>query len=261
MGCCASTHDRRPSASSSSHHKRALLKSADTRAPPPSMDEEAVKEVLSETPTCPKPKPGSRQPEYPALPRHQKSPSVFAADEASEEVSEACSLSESLSTATNLTDDGCGGVRAKPRAGNRSPAKPRGPPAKSRSLSGDVGGRNDHGNRSRAPPGGSPARRSDRSPARVNAGGSLRMVQSREPGSFRAAPGPRCGVKLDPGERSGRRSRSPATSRGENRGVGSAGAAALGRTPSARRTNPSPGGSGRLRPKAGTGRLAEAARG
>ncbi|KAK3433174.1 keratin, type II cytoskeletal 2 epidermal [Eucalyptus grandis] len=250
MGCCVSTHD---APSSSDHKKRAQVNSADSRAPPPpSVDEETVKEVLSETPTCPKPKP-----DFPALARHQKS---FAADELSEEVSEVCSLSETMSTATNLTDDGggCGGGggggRAKQRAGNRSPAKLRGPPAaKSRSLpGGDVGGRNDHGSRSRVP-GGSPARRSDRSPGRANAGGSLRMVQGRDPGSgsFRATPAR--GGRPDPGERSGRRSMSPAASRAESRGVGSAGPA-VGRTQSARRTNPSPG---RVRPAPAEGRNRE----
>ncbi|XP_030528845.1 translation initiation factor IF-2 [Rhodamnia argentea] len=241
MGCCASTHGRRPSASSSSDHRRA--KSTESRAPPPSMDEETVKEVLSETPTCPNAKPAAREAGYPLLARREKSPAVFAAaDEASEEVSEICSLSESLSTATNLTDD------AKPRAGNRPPAKLRGQAAaKSRSLPRDVGVRNDHGNRSRAS-GNSPAKRLDRSPARVNSGGSLRMVQSREPGSFRAVSAR--GGRPDPGERSGRRSGSPATSRV----VGSAGPA-VGRTPSARRTNPSPG---RVRPGPTEGRNHEA---
>ncbi|KAI3409273.1 uncharacterized protein J3R85_019510 [Psidium guajava] len=239
MGCCVSTHDRRPSASSSSDRRRA--KSAESRAPPPSTDEETVKEVLSETPTCPKPKPGAGEAGYPLLARREKSPPVFAADEVSEEVSEICSLSESLSTATNITDD------AKPRAGNRSPAQLRGQAAKSRPLPGDFGGRNDPGNRSRAS-GNSPARRSDRSPARLNAGGSLRMVQSREPGSFRAVSAP--GGRPDPGERSGRRSGSPVTSQG----VGSTGSA-VGRTQSARRTNPSPG---RARPGPTEGRNHEA---
>ncbi|KAI6703831.1 hypothetical protein NL676_012967 [Syzygium grande] len=243
MGCCVSAHDRRRSAPSSPGHKRAQVKSAECRAPPPSMDEETVKEVLSETPTCPKkPRPtpgGAREAECPAaLARHEKGPADLAADDASEEVSEACSLSESVSTATNLTDDGGGAVHVKPRGGNRSPGKTRGPAAKSRSLSGDAGGRGDRGGRSRAP-GNSPAGRSDRSPARVNPGGSLRMGQGREPGSFRAAPAR--GGRADPGERSGRRSRSPAPSRAENRGAAGSAGPAVGRTLSARRTNPSPG--------------------
>ncbi|OWM77513.1 serine/arginine repetitive matrix protein 1-like [Punica granatum] len=276
MGCCVSSHNNGTKAtatSASASWKQRRSPAKPSRAPlPPSMEEETVKEVLSETPT-PKPPihlvPASptRQPQNPE-PQQKKPPPppslpVFpeplllsqkaeigvvkgkedgsdrrleelmpkpAAEEISEEVSDICSLSESvsISTATNLTDDS--GVHHQGHRGAyRSPAKIQSSRA-ARSLSGEMGARRvDHTAQSQY-------RRSDQSPRRRNAG-PVRPIQGGEPNRARSVPRRR---ERDPGESSARRSRSPAMTRVENHGSGGT-RSGVGRSPSARKTNPSPG--------------------
>lgn len=251
MGCCVSTNDKGSSASASQKQSRVTL--------PPSMEEETVKEVLSETPT-PKPPvhhfPSKLQPQ---IPKPQKLP-VFdrvldplghgqkaekgmmkandtlgrieelkpkAAEEISEELWEICSLSESpsISTATNLTEDS--GFRHQGHRGaQRSPAKIQ--PSRAGSFSGDMEARRDRTALS-------PARRSEQSLRRMNPV-PVRPAPGGEPGRSRSEPRRR---ERDPMESSVRRSRSPSMTRVENPGPGGA-RSDVGRSPSARTTNPSP---------------------
>ncbi|KAE8659724.1 Pre T-cell antigen receptor alpha [Hibiscus syriacus] len=233
MGCCVSTN--RGSCGEKEAHLEVGLDSfnqkpiLESRAPPPSAEEETVKEVLSETP---KPKAPILIPqeeekektliENPAFVKIQgkeslnfnikhelKSPVNSVEESASENVSEICSvsLSESVSTITDRRDEE---EEVRPQRVFRSPARS-GP----RNL---VVGR-------------SPTRKLEQSPGRrngvINGGSSVRLVQSREPTVRRGSrPEP---PRKDPGESSGRRSRSPAM----NRSV-------MGRSPSGR-TNQSPG--------------------
>lgn len=216
-----------------------------------------MKEVLSETPAPKAPvyiipptwPPENPKPQKPILDRVPEPPglirqnaekdSVKANDtperlgelkaketeEISEEVlSDICSLSESvsISTATNLTDDS--GVHHGGHVGDhRSPAKIRA--SRMRSFSGDMATRRDQTAQSQT-------RRSDQSPRRRNAG----PVRP-EPSRSRSAPRRQ---DRDPRERSAMRSRSPAMTRVENLGPGGT-RSVVGRSPSARRTNPSPG--------------------
>lgn len=240
MGCCVSTN-RGSSTEKESHlqlgiepfHQKPVLES---RAPPPSAEEETVKEVWSETP---KPKapifmiPRKEEEEEkktqqqieklaPAFVEIQekeslcfnniikktepKSPAVE--ESASEDVSEICSvsLSESVSTVTDRRDEE---DEVRQQKVFRSPARP----GSSRNR---VVGR-------------SPTRKLDQSPGRRNGvvaiggnGGSSSFSSVR-----RGRPDP---PRKDPGESSGRRSRSPAV----NRSV-------MGQSPSGKRTNQSPG--------------------
>ncbi|KAM7500822.1 hypothetical protein LguiA_025236 [Lonicera macranthoides] len=200
MGCCASTNN--PSSDPPFH----LPKS--NRQPPPHplplIEEETVKEVLSETPT-PKLKIPKNEEEPKKTPPKQdldkiyeeqetkfekKKPTLINAEEEISEVSEICSnlsLSESVST-TTLTekDDRDGEVRQRI---NRSPAKFR-----NRSLSGDLSSRRE------GVVGKLPAKRSDPSRGRVK---SVPGVERR---AYVAD-----GRRRESGESSVRRSRSPAT--------------------------------------------------
>ncbi|KAK8692650.1 hypothetical protein V6N13_076106 [Hibiscus sabdariffa] len=201
----------------------------ESRAPPPSAEEETVKEVLSETPKpkapifIPQEEKKKTQIENPVFVKIQgkeslnfnikpelKSPVNIIEDSASEDVSEICSvsLSESVSTVTDMKGEE---EVMKPQRVLRSPAR--------------SGSRNQAVRRS-------PTRKLEQSPGRrngvVNGGSSVRLVQSREPTLRRGSrPDP---PRKDPGESSGRRSRSPAV----NRSV-------MGRSPSGRRTNQYPG--------------------
>ncbi|XVF25867.1 hypothetical protein REPUB_Repub13aG0250800 [Reevesia pubescens] len=235
MGCCVSTNR------GSFHEKEAHLQvgfesfhqkpSLESRAPPPSAEEETVKEVLPETPKPPKvpifiPQEEEKkkiQIEKPGFVKIQdkeslnfdkniktepKSPVIE--ESVSEDVSEICSVSLSETTLSTITDRRDEEEEVSQQKVFRSPAR-------SGSISRVVGR--------------SPTRKLDQSPRRrngvVNGGSSVRLVQSREPTVRRGSrPDP---PKKDPGESSGRRSRSPAL----NRSV-------MGRTPS-RRTNQSPG--------------------
>ncbi|XP_021294478.1 pre-mRNA-splicing factor cwc22 [Herrania umbratica] len=231
MGCCVSTNRGEPREKQAhlqvgleSFHQKPSLES---RAPPPSAEEETVKEVLSETP---KPKAHifipqeeenkKTQIEKPAFVKIQEKESLNFDNEtepkspvieesASEDVSEICSVSvsESVSTITDRRDE----EEVRQQKMFRSPAR--------------------CGSRNRVV-GRSPSRKLDQSPGRrngvVNGGPSVRLVQNREPPVRRGLrPDP---PRKDPGESSGRRSRSPAV----NRSV-------MGRSPSGRRTNNSPG--------------------
>ncbi|XWS18334.1 hypothetical protein CRYUN_Cryun32bG0035000 [Craigia yunnanensis] len=231
MGCCVSTNRGSPRENEAhiqvgleSFHQKPCL---EIRAPPPSAEEETVKEVLSETPKpkahifIPQEENKKTQIEKPAFVKIQekeslnfnmktKSKSPFIEESASEDVSEVCSvsLSESLSTITDRRDEEEEVTQPKVF---RSPAR--------------SGSRN-------SVMGQSPTRKLDQSPGRrngvVNGGSSVRLVQSREPPVRRGSrPDP---SRKDPGESSGRRSRSPAV----NRSV-------MGRSPSGRRNNQSPG--------------------
>ncbi|GMI91525.1 hypothetical protein like AT1G11125 [Hibiscus trionum] len=234
MGCCVSTN--RGSCGEKEAHLEVGLESfnqkptLESRAPPPSAEEETVKEVLSETPKPNAPifipqeeEKKKTQIENPVFVKIQgkdglnfnikselKSPVNFIEDSASEDVSEICSvsLSESVSTITDRRDEE---EEVRPQRVFRSPAR--------------SGTRNQVVGRS-------PTRKLEQSPGRrngvINGGSSVRLVQSREPTVRRGSrPDP---PRKDPGESSGRRSRSPAM----NRSV-------MGRSPSGRRTNQSPG--------------------
>ncbi|XVE51277.1 hypothetical protein DITRI_Ditri02bG0026900 [Diplodiscus trichospermus] len=235
MGCCVSTD--RGSHNEKEAHSRVGLESfrqkpsLESRGPPPSAEEETVKEVLSETPKPKAPRAHTFVPqeevkkktqiEKPAIVKIQEKESVNFSiktepkplvfeESASEDVSEICSvsLSESVSTITDRRDEE---EEVRQHKVFRSPAR--------------------SGSRNRVV-GRSPTRKFDQSPGRrngvVNGGSSVRMVQTREP-TVRRGPRPDPPRK-DPGERSGRRSRSPAV----NRSV-------MGQSPSGRRTNQSPG--------------------
>lgn len=265
MGCCVSSE------TSSISKKDELVKvgsnessklkafSHESRAPPPSVEEETVKEVLSETP---KPKPTLKPKPDPNFTTNieqevqennflNQKPAVFTKiqenhqlqqqlnknvakkeelknvnEEDMSEVSEVCSLSfsETVSTTTNITDrrdneEDQEVMQQHRTRNNRSPAKL--PPQRNR----DFGVRKDRVVAQ------SPTRRFEQSPGKRNPPGSVRLVQSsrEEPGRV---PNQSLGRgRRDPGESSGRRSRSPASTR----------SAAMGRSPSARRINQSPG--------------------
>uniref|UniRef100_A0A5B6ZUY6 Serine/arginine repetitive matrix protein 1-like n=1 Tax=Davidia involucrata TaxID=16924 RepID=A0A5B6ZUY6_DAVIN len=228
MGCCASTTNKAPSAPHKPRPSSAALIKPSRAPPPPSFEEETVKEVLSETPTPKHPIPKIEDEEKKntaklALHKIQeeddnnvdKKPLMVAAEEISE-VSEICSLSESVSTTTvteKRDDDDDGEVRQ--RLG-RSPAKFR-----NRSFSGDSSAKRER------MVGKSPARRPpEPSPGRV------RSVSCRERRGLVTD-----GQRRDSGDSSGRRSRSPAA-----RTEGGGQRPGLGRSPSARKSGKSPGG-------------------
>lgn len=261
MGCCVSCEassiskkDELVKAGSNGPSKLKAF-SHESRAPPPSVEEETVKEVLSETPK-PKPKPDPNFTTNVIQEAHENNfltqkPAVFTKiqenhqlqlhenknlvkkqelknvnEENMSEVCEVCSLSlsESISTATNITDgrddEEDQQVMKRHRMTNsRSPAKLA--PQRSR----------DFGVKRNRVVTQSPTRKFDQSPGKRNPTGSMRLVQSSrdEPGRV---PNQSIGRgRRDPGESSGRRSRSPAATR----------SAAMGRSPSGRRTGQSPG--------------------
>ena len=193
-----------------------------------------MKEVLSETPV-PKPPPPSKVEEQintPPTPKlalkkveeeeeiHVKVP-VCTVEEISE-VSEICSMSESVST-TTITERRDDDERSRDEGEVRqrvlrSPARFQSNP---RSLSGDLGGKRGRGVRKK-----SPARKLEPSP------GKIRSVSARDGGqsTVRQTDGRRRGS----GENGARRSRSPAT-RTDN----GASRSGIGRSPSARKTGQS----------------------
>ncbi|XP_062093954.1 uncharacterized protein LOC133799987 [Humulus lupulus] len=265
MGCCASTGNGKFSPQS---HKLQAPRSDSRADPPPSAEEETVKEVLSETPrprpkledeledeeqvkkNIPNPKPLPVL--YPIIKlskeektKIQKTAPFYhhtAEEEISEEVSEICSLrSESVSATTTLTrDDNDDDEVIGNGAANRVYRSPLKLPNKNRSFSGDLGR-----------VGKSPTRRSNQSPGRRN--GSGRMVQGRDHPAqnmnrrgLRTAnttehpPPPHYQRRDYSGEGSApRRSRSPATRSN------------MGRSPSAGRAGRSPGrgGAGHIDPR------------
>lgn len=248
MGCCLSTggasstgKDPNFPAKGESFNQKPKF---ENRAPPPSFEEETVKEVLSEI-SKPKPKPTFPVPRVESenkvlevkptvvekIPEEEtisfnkvamKSPAsttLSAGIDDSEDVSEICSLSETVSTITDRREDE-EEVR-QPRV-FRSPARMAPPARRDRVV------------------GRSPSKRPDPSPRRripnpnsnPTPGGTVRMSRGRESGSGQpmGRPGSRPSpTRRDPGESSGRRSRSPAV----NRSV-------TGRSPSVKRANQSP---------------------
>ncbi|KAK7246566.1 hypothetical protein RIF29_41435 [Crotalaria pallida] len=225
MGCCVSTSDN-------SDRSSPPKDSAESRAPPPPppLEEETVKEVLSETPKW-KPAVAKFEAEKPTVAKFETEKITVAKfgaekitvakfeekmalpiNKGDEEISEVCSLSESVST-TTLTEE-------EPRQRvNRSPSKM----SKNRSFSGEFGGGGGGGGGR----GKSPARRTEQSPGKRN----VRVVQSRE-----CQMGNNSMMRNQPRrDNSGRRSMSPVT-RADNVAARSV----VGRSPSARRTNQSP---------------------
>uniref|UniRef100_A0A5B6ZT44 Serine/arginine repetitive matrix protein 1-like n=1 Tax=Davidia involucrata TaxID=16924 RepID=A0A5B6ZT44_DAVIN len=226
MGCCASTTNKAPSAPHKPRPSSAALIKPSRAPPPPSFEEETVKEVLSETPTLKPTVPKIEEEEKKnivklALQKIQeeddednvdkKSPMV--ATEEISEVSEICSLSERVTTTTvtEKSDDDDGEVRQRV---DRPPVRIR-----NRSFSGDFSVKRDR------MVGKSPVGRSEPSPGRV------RSVPGRERRGLLTE-----GKMRGSGDSSGRRSRSPAT-----RTDGGAERPGLGRSLSARRTGKSPG--------------------
>ncbi|KAL5976203.1 hypothetical protein ACLOJK_020533 [Asimina triloba] len=193
---------------------------ADDRScvPASAVEEETVKEVLSETS-----KPSFLKPEEEEEKLEKKDAVLINGCDEISEISDLCSLSESVST-TTMTEKRCeegddGEVEMRARE-NRSPAKFR----RKRSAPGEFSGRRERGGKS-------PARRSEPSPGRRTPG---REVGQTNRGRSSAGSN---GFRRDVGENSGRRSRSPATRAERN----AAPRNDLGRSPSARKTGWSPG--------------------
>ncbi|KAL6991005.1 hypothetical protein U1Q18_009126 [Sarracenia purpurea var. burkii] len=232
MGCCASTNFKATSASQKHRHFSASRSDVSLHpqaaqpppSPPPPPEEETVKEVLSETPATKPPVPKSEDEERkgvsssrPALNKiHEKEEKIvekkmpLMLTEEVSEISEICSLSESVSTVTEKRENEDREVNQRV---DRSPAKFR-----NLAFSSE---RNE-----RAASGKSPARRFEPSPSRV------RSVSGKERRTLATN-----GRRWDSGESSGRRSRSPATRGTEGGGP----RAARGRSPSAGKTRKSPG--------------------
>lgn len=259
MGCCLSTSQINQKSPHKHHHSPGSIATGESRAPPPppSVEEETVKEVLSET-HRPKPSPSRSQSPNPKskleedaekkqIPKPE--PVLFPiiklndekfnnttpfylnaaapAEEEISEVSEICSLSESVSATTTITRDD--DEELEPRV-YRSPMKLTN--KNNRSLAGDLGSTR----RERAV-GKSPTRRSNHSPGRINGVGwgqtmsrrGLRMMDLQQQQQQQ--------LRRDWCSGSDRRSRSPATNRTDN-GVNRPG---VGRSPAARRSVRSPG--------------------
>jgi hypothetical protein len=262
MGCCVSTANEPSKLKKQQHSQGGSESLKQTKSPPPSLyQEETVKEVLSEIPKPPQnpiknphQETDLQQEEVPKKERIHIDPAfldeikieenkfknhekiskeevhhqvqIFEQDE-----SEVCSLSysESISTTTTTNNndrrDYYDDENEVQQRVSRSPLPPR------NRVSGELGPRKDR------VVGRSPARRTtEQSPSKRNGamkGGPVRLVQGRETGSGQV--GIRRGLRpdpnrRDPGEGSARRSRSPATNR-----------SLMGRSPSTRRTNRSPG--------------------
>lgn len=222
MGCCISTQ-RDPSLSDPQHPTLSPSKpAAINRGPPPSFEEETVKEVLvlSETPIQ---KPLPKATSIPAI-TNQECKSLKKNEDEDKtpelsQVSEICSVTESYSTATTTTtattvtekreDEAMSKMK---RHNNRSPAKvPRKRPYTGGELHGRVRGNT-------APK--SPARRAGKAPEKRV--GGPRPVRGRDLPSKVGNRNQNVGSPLarpDSGETTVRRSRSPATRTGG--GVGS----------------------------------------
>ncbi|XP_041025985.1 proteoglycan 4 [Juglans microcarpa x Juglans regia] len=250
MGCCVSTAKSSDSlkqqhSSVGTQPPRPRSDANESRAPPPSAEEETIKEVLSETPKPKPPQPlgfqsTATKPVFNEVKDNDgdgddgddknkidkfPSPVNTATDNEISEVSKVYSESESVSTTTTKRDED---EEVRQRVNRSSPAKVL---QRNRAYNGDMGARRE---RLVAK---SPNRRSEQSPGQANSG-SVRLVKEREPGHVTMA---RRGLTAterrdSTGEGSGRRSRSPATrvDNGANRSV-------MGRSPSARRTIRSPG--------------------
>ncbi|KAJ4981626.1 hypothetical protein NE237_032463 [Protea cynaroides] len=242
MGCCVSKNKVPGQQAEASYLKEAAGDSKSHLTLPSLSEEETVKEVLSETPT---PKPSFRNVETqkipkPSIPKIEKekkpsppptplplpsfpkkieeevakrakpSPDPSQVVEEISEVSDMCSLSETVSTTTIGERYGVEDGEVRQRV-DRSPAKiPR-----KRLVSGELPARTERGGKS------SPARRLDPSPGRRNDNNATKPSQIHHQstrdtngGYIRRRQIPSCssgGVRRDLGESSGRRSRSPAT--------------------------------------------------
>ncbi|KAK6149895.1 hypothetical protein DH2020_017420 [Rehmannia glutinosa] len=241
MGCClSSTKTSSKPPKTPKNPKPTPKNSSISKSPPPThplLEEETVKEVLSETRTIPKPpssslthrvvNQGNRKIESPFIKSApllhdkvhrngvvwKKPLTAFGGDDPSEEVSEICSTlgdseTVSVSTTTVTTEKRENDVELREQLRQRSPAR-----RKNTSFSGEV--------RRDKIVGRSPGRRSEPSPSRARPG---------------QGPGSGYGRRKDSGESSGRRSRSPVmrTDSGSSK-------TGLGRTNSVRKTGKSPG--------------------
>jgi hypothetical protein len=213
MGCCVSTTESRPDLRTGSTHQQFPTKSPfekpdpnhvrDHRAPPPvPVEEESVKEVLSETPIVPKP-----QNPIPADEKKTvETKGLNLAHKTEKELSEASQVSESFSYSTATTntttitekkdeEDEAMSKRSR-EAGHSALNRAEARRPRKRPYTGDLSaGRN--------------------IPARGPSEARTRRLNAGNPGARR-----------DSGEGSGRRSRSPAT-----RIAGGASRAGVGRSP------------------------------
>ncbi|CAK9151365.1 unnamed protein product [Ilex paraguariensis] len=222
MGCCLSSATTSTATARKTNHPHDIPPSQHHHFPesdanardPPQMEEETVKEVLSETP-IPKPPipvvnqntPTTAATTKPEVEEPKIEPMVEIKPTAEEivsevsEVSEMYSFTESFSTTVTERREDDGEVTQK--VVERSPAKV---PSK-RPSAGDPAGAKERPVRSaarRSAP--SPEKISHIAPSRSNPGRTMEMQ--------RRNVGPPNGNRRDPGEGSGRRSRSPVT-RGE----------------------------------------------
>ncbi|TKY59322.1 hypothetical protein E2542_SST16407 [Spatholobus suberectus] len=203
MGCCVSSNKTSTSSLTKFHDPPKPLTSRDKPLESnKTIEEETVKEVLSETPkwnptTFAKSKPHQNKFKEEKTEVEKKALSIYRA----EDTSEVCSLSETVSTATSITDQ-----REETRKRvDRSRAKLQ----KNRTFPGERRERTVHG-------------------ARNNVG-SVRLVQCRDQTDQKMGNG---GTRRrrDPADNSFQRARSPATSAGAARSV-------MGRSPPMRKTN------------------------
>ncbi|XP_038882208.1 uncharacterized protein LOC120073430 [Benincasa hispida] len=234
MGCCLSSGK-----SFNSPNKFHRNSDNGSRDPPSSMEEETVKEVLSETPSL-KPPPSPPKKNSPPEEDQVLKPvgneiekklceiSINGIAELPSEFYEISHPNECISVSTAITTEQMdGGGEIHQMVLKSSPVKL----PKDQSISGDFEVKREISqNRTLT-------RRSDQSPVRRNGAiGSMRMVHNRDMNPamarrvLRAEP-----PRRDPDENSIRRSRSPATARSD--GVGSR--SALSRTPSVRKSGKS----------------------
>lgn len=228
MGCCLSTTKRHPEhhKSESKTHQRFLQKTPvlepdpthvrDNRSPPP-VEEESVKEVLSETPIVskqqnpvlvqvpvpvPVPVPAEAEAEEEKKTQMlvETKGMINLIPKAEKEVSEASQITESytLSTTTTATTTTIAEKKEEDEATSKHSREPRVP--RKRPYTGELSGRRERASKS-------PARRAEPSPdKRRTQGRGMGEARTRRLNERTAA-----GVRRDSGEGSGRRSRSPAT--------------------------------------------------
>ncbi|KAA0052709.1 putative BEST plant protein match is: (TAIR:plant.1) protein [Cucumis melo var. makuwa] len=231
MGCCLSS-----SQSFNSPNKFHPSSVNANRDPPSSMEEETVKEVLSETPAL-KPPPNKNCPpeedefHKPLGDETEKKLSEIPINGIPEQPSEFYEISHmnkciSVSAAT-FTDQADGGGEVHQTGLKSSPVKL----TKNQSVSSDVELKRE------IPQSRTLTRRSDQSPVRRNgAVGSMRMVHNRDMSPAMARRGLRAEPpRRDPDENSSRRSQSPSTAPSDSAGYRSA----LSRTPSTRKSGKS----------------------
>lgn len=259
MGCCFSTappHGRSPprppAPAFEATHVGIASQNARTRnpAPPPPLEEETVKEVLSETPL---PRPQLSETAQPPPKLQEDGPEtkilISKLEEAAEvvsEYSEMYSASESLSTATTattvtdkreteVTSRESREVRQRLKSGSQAKLPRKRPP-----YAGDLAGGGERRGVNRSP---SPAKRNLAGVSGAGPGRAREAGRARKAAAQRNAGPPSGEPRRDPGETSRRRSSSPATNR-----AGEASAGAKGRSLAKR------AGSAGDRPAKGEGR-------